>query len=343
MSVARDIPDFWRRRSALAWLLFPLSVVFAAAVAARRVFLRARAKVFNVPVVVVGNISVGGNGKTPVVMALAKALQDRGWQVGIVSGGYGGAVYATRAVCEVSRDATAQAVGDEPLLLARETGLPVVVGRDRVAAVAYLLSRYPGVTVVVCDDGLQHYRLGRAAEWAVVAADFGLGNGFMLPAGPLREGRRRLAKVQAVLVTGEGAAADDVVPGRVPRYRVRAQSQGVRRLADGAWFSWEMLAGEPCYLLTAIARGVRVREALAGRLEVMDAHYLPDHAGIPPSAAQFAGSGGWIVVTAKDAVKLDGWPQALRERVLVVDYVLSLPALLIDVLEERLRGRGTRR
>lgn len=333
-----DIPAFWRRRGWLAWLLLPLGVVFGIGVSFRRAMLRAQAVALSVPVVVVGNISVGGNGKTPVVMALARELRERGWQVGIVSGGYGGAVYRTAAVCEVSRESTAEAVGDEPLLLARQTGVPVVVGRDRVAAAEYLLARYPQVEVVISDDGMQHYRLARTAEWAVVAADFGLGNGFLLPAGPLRESRRRLKRVQALLITGEGQAAEGVQCRKVPRYRVQAQSDGVRRLVDGSWLSWQTLLGHPCFLLTAIARGERVREALYGKLAVVDARYLPDHAEIPASAAQFAGSEGWIVVTGKDAVKLDGWPEALRERVLVLEYEVVLPTLLLDVLEEQLRA-----
>lgn len=331
-----DIPAFWRRRGRLAWLLFPFSALFAVGVSLRRYLLRAQAVALPVPVVVVGNISVGGNGKTPVVMALVRALQARGWRVGIISGGYGSAVYRTTAVCEVSVQSTAEAVGDEPLLLARQTGAPVVIGRDRVAAAEYLLARHADVDVIISDDGLQHYRLARAVEWGVVAADFGLGNGFMLPAGPLRESRRRLKKVQALLITGEGTAADTVQFRKVPRYRLRAQSEGVFRLADGSRMSWQTLLGHPCFLLTAIARGERVREALYGKLAVVDAHYLPDHAQIPASAAQFAGE-GWIVVTGKDAVKLDDWPQALRERVLVVHYEMTLPALLLDVLEESLQ------
>lgn len=333
-----DIPAFWRKRGALAWLLFPLSLLFAAGVSLRRYLLRAQAVRFAVPVVVVGNVSVGGNGKTPVVIALASALRERGFRVGIVSGGYGGAVYRTAAVCEVSCDSKADAVGDEPLLLARQSGAPVVIGRDRVAAVEYLLTRYPGLDVVISDDGLQHYRLARSVEWGVVAADFGLGNGFMLPAGPLRESRRRLKKVQALLVTGEGTAADSVQFRKVPRYRLQAHSEGVFRLVDGSWMSWQTLHGHPCFLLTAIARGERVREALYGKLAVVDAHYLPDHAEIPAEAARFAGGEGWIVVTGKDAVKLDHWPQALRERVLVLHYEMALPALLLDVLEKQLRN-----
>ena len=320
-----------------AWLLWPLSVLFALVVALRRRVLRTQAQDRAVPVVVVGNLTVGGNGKTPVVMALAESLQTRGWQVGVISAGYGGAVHATGAVCEVSAESTAEAVGDEPLLLARQTHVPVVIGRDRVAAADFLLARYPALDVVISDDGLQHYRLPRAVEWVVMAADFGLGNGFLLPAGPLREGRRRLKSVQALLITGVGHAADAVSCRKVPRYRLPVQSDGAYLLSGEGWVEWAALAGQPCYLLTAIARGERVREALAGKLDIIDALYLPDHARIDVQAAQFAGAQGWIVVTAKDAVKLDAWPQALRMRVLVVDYRVQLPPLLLDVLEEQLR------
>ena len=334
----RDIPAFWRKRGWLAWLLLPFSVLFALLSSVRRRMLRAQAQALPVPVVVVGNLSVGGNGKTPVVLALVDALQARGWRVGVISGGYGGQVYRTDAVCEVSAQSTAEAVGDEPLLIARQTGVPVVVGRDRVAAADFLLARYAQVNVLISDDGLQHYRLPRAVEWVVVAADFGLGNGFVLPAGPLREGRRRLKAAQALLITATGSAADTVHCRKVPRYRLPVMSEGARLLAGGEWLDWAALVGQPCYLLTAIARGERVYAALADMLNIVDARYLPDHARIAAQEAQFAGSQGWIVVTAKDAVKLDDWPPALRARVLVVDYRLQLPALLLDVLEEQLQA-----
>ncbi|MDO5090680.1 MAG: tetraacyldisaccharide 4'-kinase [Cardiobacteriaceae bacterium] len=330
-----DIPGFWRRRGWLAWLLAPFALLFGLMVWLRRRWLRGKARALPVPLVVVGNISVGGNGKTPVVMALVRALRARGWQVGVVSGGYGGAARKAGAVCAVTAESDAAWVGDEPLLLARETGVPLWIGRERRAAAEALLAAHPGVQVIVADDGLQHYRLPRQVEWVVMAADLGVGNGWLLPAGPLREGVARVREADALLVVGDGAAADGVASGSVPRYRLRAEALAARWLCDGSVYP---IGEEALFVLTAIARGERVTAGVqaAGGV-VADARYLPDHAAIPPQAADFAGAQGRIVVTGKDAVKLDGWPEALRARVVVLDYRLVLPEALLTTLEGRLQ------
>ena len=334
---------FWRARGWQGWLLWPLSVLFGLVVRLRRRWQQSGAQSLPVPVVVVGNVTVGGNGKTPVVMALVRALQACGWQVGIVSGGYGGAARKAGAVCEVTAASDAAWVGDEPLLLARETGVPLWIGRDRTAAVQALVAACPQVQVVIADDGLQHYRLARQVEWVVMAADLGVGNGWLLPAGPLRESAARVREADALLVVGEGQAADDVDSGEVPRYRLRAEALAAWHLHNGEAYAFNH---EALFVLTAIARGERVAESVrAAGGTVADARYLPDHAGIPPQAAGFAGDSGRIVVTGKDAVKLAGWPQDLRERVVVIDYRLSLPEDLLDMLEGQLNrfaivGRG---
>ena len=148
-----------------------------------------------VPIVVVGNLTVGGSGKTPLTIALAQALAERGWRPGIVSRGYGGADRLPRAV---ELGSTPDDVGDEPVLLAR-TGLPVWVGRNRFVAARSLLAAHGECNVIIADDGLQHYAMARTVEIAVVDASRGLGNGFMLPAGPLREPASRLNEVDAVV------------------------------------------------------------------------------------------------------------------------------------------------
>ena len=143
------------------------------------------------PVIVVGNITVGGAGKTPLTLWLAKELAARGWRPGIVSRGYGG---DHAAPCPVSAASLAVEVGDEPVLLQRRSRVPVWVGRDRVAAGRALLGANPEVNIVLCDDGLQHYRLARDVELAVFDGR-GAGNGWRLPAGPLREPLGRLDRV----------------------------------------------------------------------------------------------------------------------------------------------------
>ena len=141
-----------------------------------------------VPVVVVGNLYVGGTGKTPLAIELVRALQRRGWRPGVVSRGYGGTARSARLV---DAEATATEVGDEPLLIARATQAPVAVGSRRVAAARQLLRAHSDCDVIVADDGLQHLRLARDVEIALVD-ERGLGNGWLLPAGPLREPASRL-------------------------------------------------------------------------------------------------------------------------------------------------------
>jgi len=183
-------------------VLLPVSILFGLVAALRRVLYRAgllRAIRLPVPVIVVGNISVGGTGKTPLVLWLADFLRQQGYHPGIVSRGYGGGTQGAVAV-DVRSDPAV--VGDEPSLLARKSGCPVWVGRDRAAAGNALLRAHPECDVLLSDDGLQHYRLGRDLEIVVVDGERKFGNGLLLPAGPLREGISRLGSVDAVVVNG---------------------------------------------------------------------------------------------------------------------------------------------
>ena len=182
----------WTKRGLLAWALSPLSLVFLCAARNRRN--KTKPHRLPVPVVVVGNIYVGGTGKTPVTIALVKELLKRGYHPGVVSRGFG---RKEDAPLMVLRDSPAANVGDEPLLIARQTEVPVAVARDRVAAALLLLDKHPECDLIISDDGLQHYSLARDVELAVVGAR-GLGNGWVLPAGPLREPPSRLDEVDAI-------------------------------------------------------------------------------------------------------------------------------------------------
>ena len=194
--------NFWTRRGAIAWLLWPVSLIFGVLVFGRRVLygMRLLKSVHpGIPVVVVGNLTVGGSGKTPLVIWIAEFLKSKGWSPGIVSRGYG--AQPTEKVSEpraatVASDAVE--VGDEPILLSRRSGCPVWVGADRVRVAALLRAAHQDVDVLVLDDGLQHYAMRRDLEIAVVDAR-GFGNGFLLPAGPLREPKSRLRGVDAVV------------------------------------------------------------------------------------------------------------------------------------------------
>lgn len=207
----RRAPLWWRRRTLLAWSLRPLSLLYRGLFLLVRAWAVRRRCAVAVPVVVVGNLTVGGSGKTPVVAALVEALCREGLAVGVVSRGYG----RKRGALRIVSGAEPLLDGDEPTLLARRTGVPVVVGADRCQAVATLVQVAPETQVVVADDGLQHHRLPRVVE-LVVFDPAGIGNGWLLPAGPLREPLARLASATAVLVRGaETVEAARALVGRL--------------------------------------------------------------------------------------------------------------------------------
>ena len=329
-----DLPRFWRRRTFTSYLLLPLSALFALATACRRALYRAgilRQYRAPVPVLIVGNISVGGNGKTPLVQALARAFQAEGIAVGIISRGYGG---TAREATDVATCADAAIVGDEPLMLWHSTGAPVVVASKRAEAAQKLLRDYPATRLILADDGLQHYALARDAEIAVIAADFGLGNGWLMPAGPLRESAARLKRVDAVVHSGAGQGRTG--QGRAGGYVLQYASDGVRPLGGGVLQPLARLNDRPLYALTAIARPERFFNSLRAQgAELAATRSLPDHAAIPAAAAAFA-EDGWLVISGKDAVKTAAWPEALKTRTFVADYRAVLPPELLPALRRKL-------
>lgn len=290
----------WARRGAPAMLLLPWAVLFRAAVALRRGLYRCgvlRRVAVGVPLVVVGNITAGGSGKTPLVLWLIEHLSARGLRVGVVSRGYGG---VARGCVEVNAASAPAEVGDEPLLIQRKSGVPLVVGRDRVAAARTLLARHPGIDVILSDDGLQHYRLHRDLELAVMDAASGLGNGWPLPAGPLREPARRLREVDAVVYVargGENAPRPensrgwrvDAVAGRAWRLRDPGER---RRLADLPPRHWLAVAG--------IGRPQGFFDMLAHAGLRIEPRAYPDHH--PFSSGELPADRA-VLMTEKDAVK----------------------------------------
>lgn len=282
--------------------LWPLAWLFRAAVAARRWLYRVgvlRAQRVAVPVVVVGNLTVGGTGKTPVAGWLARALALRGHRVGVVLRGYGGS--ASGAVQVVTPASDPREVGDEAVLHALSGPHVVVAGADRVAAAQCAVAE--GAEIVVCDDGLQHLRLARDYEIAVVDARRGLGNGQLLPAGPLREPAGRLESVDAVVFTQRGAPVEPACRVRWP-FTVSARlavgdavnlSTGERRVL-GAF------RGAVVHAVAGIGHPAAFFDALrSAGLEVVG-HALPDHAALDPGRLPFP-PGATVLMTAKDAVK----------------------------------------
>ena len=291
----------WYQPNPYRWLLFPLRVCYRWITDLRRLMYRWGIKtvtVLPVPVVVVGNLTVGGTGKTPLVIWLAEELAQRGLRVGIVSRGYGGRARTWPQA--VDGDSDPALVGDEPVMLARATNCPISVAPDRVEAARALLDREQ-VDVLLADDGLQHYALGRIMEIVVIDGERGLGNEMCLPAGPLRERRDRLARAGAVVVNG-GDWGLDGCAGEVFRATIRAQD--VCQLAGRARKPLESFRGMTVHAVAAIGHPERFFRLLEASGVQVIAHPLPDHASIDAADLQFDDSSP-VLATEKDAVKCE--------------------------------------
>jgi tetraacyldisaccharide 4'-kinase len=285
-----------------------------------------------VPVVVVGNITVGGTGKTPLVIHLAKALRARGRHPGIVSRGYRG---ESGDVLEVTAGSDPGIVGDEPLLLARQIACPVFVGRDRVAAARSLLASHPECDLIIADDGLQHYRLARDVEIALVD-ERGVMNGWALPAGPLREPVARLAQVDALVLNG--AAVSPAPTFSRPTFSMRLLGERFYLLNEPmTTCSAADLAEATLHAVAGIGSPRRFFDHLAGMGLAFSAHPFADHHDFCPGEIDFAGAA--ILTTEKDAVKLARLRLPLPVWVLPVTADVS-PDLAAFVLE-KLNGRAS--
>jgi len=324
------IRQAWQRRGPLACALWPLSLVYGALSGLQRWSYRSglrRAQHPGVPVIVVGNVIAGGAGKTPVTQAIVRHLLARGLQPGIVSRGHGRTIDARHPDCRpVPPDAHAAEVGDEPLLLARSTGVPVFVARRRIAAARALLAAHPGVDVIVCDDGLQHLALARDVE-VCVFHDGGIGNGWLLPAGPLREPWPRA--VDAVLHAGPRPAR---TPAQQPCFALRRQLAPYALRADGRQVPLAQLQGQPLHALAAVARPEQFFAMLQAQgLTLAHTEALPDHYHFE-SWQRPAGESPQLICTEKDAVKL--WP--LVPDALAVPLQVALPDGFFALLDQRL-------
>lgn len=296
MALNLDPEKVWYSNSALSVLLLPLSWLFRGAVTLRRAYYRIAARVRSPSpayVIVVGNITVGGTGKTPFLIWLAGQCRKRGLKTGIITRGYGGA--RTARVVEVGADSRAEEVGDEALLLARKTACPVVAAADRGQALARLV-RSIRPDVVLSDDGLQHYAMGRDFEIAVMDGERELGNGRCLPAGPLREPPSRLRSCDLVVRNGPGdpqGLCFEVRPEALRALNLREVSKPLQEFS-----------GRTVHAVAGVGNPGRFFGMLrqAG-LDVIE-HAFPDHHAYVQADLEF-GDDAPILMTEKDAVKCE--------------------------------------
>lgn len=321
-----------------ALLFIPLSLLFGLLLRLRQLCYRFRiCKVerMPVPVVVVGNLNVGGSGKTPLAIALVQGLRRAGFSPAIVSRGYGG---TARAPMPVMPDSDPRVVGDEPVLLARRAGCPLWIGRKRVEAARSLLAFHPEVDVLIADDGLQHLALGRDLELVVMDAARAFGNGRLLPAGPLREPLSRLARIDAVVINGVGVLSSELAIS-CPIFSMRIVGDEFANLATPEWrVGAEYFAGTEVHAVAGIGHPQRFFDQLAGIGIEAITHAFPDHHAYVESDLP----AGTVLMTEKDAVKCANFAARIGRRdlwFLAVDAVLDdgLQPLIINLLQQRKR------
>jgi tetraacyldisaccharide 4'-kinase len=283
------LTSLWYTQSPWRWVLYPFSLIYQAISLLRRAYLcRFRQQHFEVPILVVGNVTVGGVGKTPFVIALARHCQEKGVRVGIVSRGYGASI--KQFPHEVLEQDSAYDVGDEPLLLAKRTSCPVVIAPDRVQAVRYLLEKH-ACQLIISDDGLQHYKLARAIDIVVMDGVRGLGNGLCLPAGPLREPASGLKRVDFIVVNG-GVWPDG--------YQMTLAPGALTRLTTGDTIEVADLP-MPVAAVAGIGHPQRFFSTLQSLGIVFHRYPFPDHH--PFRREELQVSEQMVVMTEKDAVK----------------------------------------
>lgn len=336
----------WYTGAKWPFLLLPLEGVYKKLARNDQKKKRARQKALPVPVIVVGNITVGGTGKSPVVSHLCRALQKFGWHPGIVSRGYGS--QKRTEPLAVTADSDASLAGDEPVMLAAQTSCPVVVDRDRYRAASALLDRTffqsnfsgsPQCNLIISDDGLQHLSLPRDVEWVVIDASRGLGNGHCLPVGPLREPQSRLKHVDLVLSNGSIQAGQI---GGVTAQPMHLLPAVWRNLKTGAIYTadnppFESTVNAPVVAMAGIGNPERFFLTLEAMGVVIERRPYPDHYSFDGSEVTH---NQVVVMTAKDAVKYRRWA---TENHWVLDVEADIHPSLISALHDQLVDVLTRK
>ncbi len=319
----RSLEHYWYQTNYFVFILLPLSWLFCAVSIIRRKVYKLNLKKSyssDAPVVVIGNIVAGGSGKTPLLLAICELIKEHGYRPGVVSRGYGGNFTGLR---QVSESDSAELVGDEPLMVQQRTQVPVVVGVDRVAAVKYLLENN-ACDIVLSDDGLQHYRMRRDIEIAVVDAKRRFGNGYCLPAGPLREPVSRLEDVDLVVYNVANAGAIEACS-----YTLRFTQ--LYKLGTGETLALSSFSDKVVHAVAGIGDPGRFFTQLReNHIDIVE-HAFSDHHNYTQD--DFS---GWqddcIIMTEKDAVKC-------RALSLPDAWVFRVDAELAESLESQLNSK----
>lgn len=294
LMIQNSLSDLWYTKTPYAYLLLPFSKTYEIAIKTRRYLYKHRLKKsykFNVPIIVIGNLTVGGTGKTPLTIWIAQLLKKQGFRPGIVSRGYGGKAWTYPQ--EVTEGSDPTIVGDEAILLRKYAECPTMVDPDRPAAVQELLEKYH-CDIILSDDGLQHYALQRDIEIIVVDGDRRFGNRLCLPAGPLREPISRIRDVDFIVTNGSPAPNEFQLSLIPEKFHNVANSEKTKSIVE--------FAGQIVHAVAAIGNPNRFFQSLRSMGLTIVEHVYPDHHFFDPDEINF-GNNALVVMTEKDAVK----------------------------------------
>lgn len=333
----QQILCMWYGRPLLAYLFVPCSLLFYCIIFLRRLFYKKRfstVEQFAVPIIVVGNITVGGTGKTPLVIALVKFLREQGYKPAVISRGYGGT--AGTIPQAVTADSDPVIAGDEPVLIARRQHCPVIVAADRRAAVKALLAD-TDCNIIISDDGLQHYALTRDIEIAVVDAERQLGNKLLLPAGPLREPASRLQEADFIVLTHTTAQPPRTTLQHPAIFAMELSADALVNLHNPQQcLEIAALAEQPVYAVAGIGNPSRFFNLLRSYGLIIREYVFPDHHAFTAADFSFIPPNAIVIMTEKDAVKCKKFAQ---DNFWFLPVKAEVPAALKESLLKKLNSK----
>ncbi len=332
--VLDNIQQGWREPNLASVLLYPLSVLYRLVVVLRHAGYRTglfRSSKLPVPVIVIGGISVGGSGKTPLVIAMVQFLKEQGYSPGVLSRGYGG--QSDSWPRQVGKSTTADIVGDEPQLIFERCEVPVVVGPDRVQSGSHLIEAF-GCDVLVSDDGFQHFALRRDLDVVVIDGEFGTANHWCLPAGPLREPVSSLDRAHVLVVNGN---PDRTRLKGKEALAMHVEVRDAKNLATGRVHGLPAFQGAPVHAVAGVGNPRRFFRALQGAGLTVVNHAFPDHHQYSPEDFCFDPVQE-ILMTEKDAVKCREMKN--KEKMWAVPAYLHADPEIFETVCERLASSG---